>query len=501
MDGNPQGDGHEWAAPALDHLLQPQAPSAPRPRGRLRLWLTLGGVAGLLAGAIALVGTEPDRDPDEALASAQAMVDDATSFRFTISLDADGFDVGAYRDAVAANLPPDEVDEELSQVGDGTFSAQAAGEFASPDWHTTGASRFGDEAWHFEAVLADGVLYRRSGGDADDLADSEFWADHYYAEDRPDREEVLEDLAEVRADLPFSTEEFPEIAAQIDAFFAAELYLRGFGEQLGSDLEQDPRGYLDAVAGLADPSVAHTDGDRLTLRVRMQPSDDVAAVFGGEFPPAEIELDLDGDDQPLALRLFLEAAGMELRIELGFSDWGADIQIDPPPDEELEELQHDDVDELEVEDIDPEAFVDDERPNSYEHFEEVGEAIDSSPGDGPAGSRQSALTGDELRQLELPGELGLVRPAQLGDGLTLEEVVVEQVGDCTTVTIWYEGTSGYLVVWLSQEPCAAGSQPDAVLGGTAVRIDTDDPPRRDAAIESLEPVTVDQLATELDAAG
>ncbi len=96
-------------------------------------------------------------------------------------------------------------------------------------------------------------------------------------------------------------------------------------------VDQDPNQLQRLVAGATDLVVVddRPDGTRRMLG-HLPAFDEMAESSQFELAPVDLALTLDEKDRPLAAAFQVSRAGITVRVEVRFSDWGDPIQVDPP---------------------------------------------------------------------------------------------------------------------------------------------------------------------------
>lgn len=445
-------------------IAYPVVPPPPHPEPRRRAWMPWAVTAALaLVVAAAIPGAalladrgDDERDPAEALAAAQALVDDALRYTFTIE-----------GEVTSSGGAGSQVTETL--VGDG--------EWVDGSWRL-----LVDDGYSVtESILSDDTLYERSVESGEDPSD-ELWAKN---------ESLNYDLVD----------ELEAMAGEVDPATAAVAVYLGDTDSwvpaynLGISFAGDPSGFLLAVGELSDPALAAESDDGVTLSGMLQAPEDLSEAFGADLPDARVELDLDAEDRPSALRLDVGGEDVTATIEIEFSDWTGEVSVEAPADDEIDETPY------------------------------IGE--------------------DEVRAAA--GELTIVAPTMIPDDwdvtlldtvpadLAMDTTADDSIEECTVVEVdWDESLpsgaseeewdeAGYLYLWLMTDDCALRAQQtpfepggpgglpsrqnefymmlEVQMGDTVVQVDTSlDEAELDPILASLAPADVEALIDEAKAA-
>lgn len=489
MTDDPTQQPGQAGDPTFSYEVAPPLPAAPKRRRRAPLFVAMAAFVVVAVGVGFVVLSGDERDPDEALAAAQEAVADATSFRMTF----DGEMVMVLGDETAGS--------------DTTSRFSGEGESTGERWHVVSNDGYGA----YETILDGDVSYDRFADSPEELAD-ESWSkldDATYT-----REEILEEL-EVLAEEDEEDDFMPENYGDIlEVGIAASLYLGDADGSVAlasmtgasgasSGFVGDPGGFLHAIQEIADPVVADESGDTLTLATTVTAPEDMVEAYGAPLPDGRIELDLDGDDMPTALRLAVDKGENSLDIEIRFSDWDAPIEIALPSDDEID-------DEEDWEDEDFEFSFDEE--SVREAAAEVAVVAPTAIPDGWELSRFESTTPDMA--LDTEGD------ESLEDCAVVEIDWDQLLPDDASEEDWE--AAGYLYIWLVTADCALraddtpftpggpGGLPsrensyfellEVQVGDTVVQIDTSlEGAELDAVLASLAPADLEALIAQANA--
>lgn len=298
-------------------------------RGPRRGRLLVGSLAlvAVVAGAVAfLASRSSETDPDAALADAKSFVQEIESYRFelrTIERLVTGDPDGAGSDT--------------------TVRSVATGAVASPD-HWTTTSEVGDAGFGattpVEVIRLGDVGYESGGLYEDDAAASS-----------PPWIEVPSDMLEMTIDdlVEFASyaeedwfAEAPSTGAVLEAEeddpFVAQTKLQlALAGYLFMTPDGDPTGITRLVTEATEPVVEEELPDgAVRLRVRLAPVEELAEAMDEELPPVDLLLDVDEAGRPVLARFSTEVDRSSADVEITFSDWGADIDIEAPAESDID---------------------------------------------------------------------------------------------------------------------------------------------------------------------
>lgn len=305
--------------------LSPLPPSDPASvtvvrRGRGRWVIGSLSLVAVIVAAIVVLARGQDPDAEGALAAAQAVAEDASSFRFEIH---------ETRRVVTGDPDRAGSDTTVRSFTEGTVAAEDRWRVLTEDGEAFGIPmdpwemiRMGPHEYHNGPVFSEPVegvdaprWIRSEVGDTftgmDDLvAEVEMMAEDAWW---PDDEADDTYMAEVKLDL------------------AVGAYLRGAWPGQPHDLKQ-------VVLEAGEPAVEErlVDGG-LRLRVRLEPVDRIEEASGLDLPPVDVLLDLDEQERPVRARFSASVEGATADIEIRFSDWGADLTVEPPDPADIDE--------------------------------------------------------------------------------------------------------------------------------------------------------------------
>jgi hypothetical protein len=322
-DDSEQHPDQTWAAvppppPPLPPPLALEGPEAEvqvvrRGGGRGRLIVTAVVVGGLLAGGLAFIASRGDDvDPDRALAAAQDVAQGSGSFRFEL-----------------LQVSRVEVGEAGGAGSDTTTRSVTTGAVAGPDtWKITEdlGMLYADEPEIYETIRVGDTAYTDNSfpmGDVPGPSWVTFPADGM--------DVTPEELAQMYEDLQHEQESYGEMPE--DDAFKLDLVLGAYS--LGVDAL--PTDITRLVTDATEPAVEErlSDGG-IVLRTRLAPVAELAEVADVPIPPVDLMLELDEDDRPVLARFTTAAGSATADVEVRFSDWGADIVVEPPVDGDID---------------------------------------------------------------------------------------------------------------------------------------------------------------------
>lgn len=297
--------------PAYEPALHSEVQQVRRGTGRARLAVVAVVMAGLLGGGLALIASSGDDvDPDKALAAAQAVVDRSPSFRFEllqVSRVQEGDPDGSGTDTTTRTL--------------------LTGVVAAPDrWKVTEdlGTTYSDEPEVYEAIRVGDRFYTDAGsamtGDVEGPAWIEMPADS--------AEMTVDDIAAMYEDLDDSGPDGYDDAYRLDLVLAAYTL----------SLDGQPSEITRLVREAADPEVEERlPDDGVLLRTRLAPVPALAKVSAEPIPPVDLMLELDEEDRPVVARFTAESGSASADVKVSFSDWGADLSVEPPAAEDIDQ--------------------------------------------------------------------------------------------------------------------------------------------------------------------
>lgn len=210
--------------------------------------------------------------------------------------------------------------------------------------------------WVEESIRLDATHYRRSLDELDEAHDPRWVATDAAVLDELDTEDLAYELEWIDAADADDTDD--DLADADRAWRAAmrssaRLEIVATGHALDSAV--DPARLTRLVREAEDAEMVRHDGDGTTLRATVGAPEALADAIDDPLPDAEVEIDLDGDDRPLAVRVEMAENGATLRVDLRFSDWGAPIVVEAPGADEIDHTPA--VDEEAAKAADPRLLV------------------------------------------------------------------------------------------------------------------------------------------------
>lgn len=295
-------------------------------RGARRGRLLAGALAivVVVAGALAFVASGSSAtDPDEALADAQAFVQDAESYRFELQ--------------TVERLVTGDPDGAGS---DTTVRSVASGEVAGPE-HWRSRSEAGDAGFGamtpFEVVRVGDTAYQAGGLFEGDAASS---SPPWVEVPGEAMESSIDDLVEFASYAEEGWSSFPsdgDAGSEEDPYIAQEKLQLALAGYLFMAPEGDPTGITRLVTEATEPAVEEELADGgVRLRVRLAPVEELEEAIDQELPPVDLLLDLDEENRPVLAQFSTEADRSSADVEITFSDWGADIDIRAPADSDID---------------------------------------------------------------------------------------------------------------------------------------------------------------------
>jgi hypothetical protein len=223
------------------------------------------------------------------------------------------------------------------------------GRVAAPDRWSVSTDK--GAGWTEETIRTGGTLYRRSLDEHDPSNDGR-WVEAPASDIGELRaEDLVYELAWLDTQDPESGSELGEAdrAWRASMRSSARLGIVATGHALDSAV--DPARLTRLVREADDAEIIEQRADGTTLRATVPPPAALAEAIKDPLPDAEVEIDLDADDRPLAVRVELAENGATLRVDLRFSDWGTPILVDAPADDAIDHTPS--VDEEVLRTVDP----------------------------------------------------------------------------------------------------------------------------------------------------
>jgi hypothetical protein len=276
--------------------------------GRLRLVVVAVVAAALIAGVLAVIASsDPEVDPAEALAAAQAVVADTGSYRIEVL----------------------ETREVVTGDRDGAGSETTSRIVTNVV--VAGRDRWRVVVDHGDPMMGPGWEEIRIG---DTLYSNT--ASFYAPEDGPqlpgptwlaEPAELYEMTAE-DVELAFQDlEEYPDDAYRLDLTLAAYFM----------QLDGDPTSMVRLVSAATDPVLEEELEDgTVVLRTRLAPLTEYERSSKEPIPSVDLTLRLDEADRPLEARFSASAGDATADVEVRFDDWGADLTVEPPSESDVD---------------------------------------------------------------------------------------------------------------------------------------------------------------------
>ena len=275
-------------------------------------------VLALVSGAVWGLSRNGGPGPDAVLAEAQAFVGDATSYRFTITMES----------RVTTGDPAGAGAETSSR-------SVTSGAVAAPDrWTMTSeyADVMFDEPYSDTVVRSGEHVYVKASplGPATDVA-APPWVELTPEEANP----TVADLAEA---LRWMVEESdPEMGLFSDSA-AVEMLLSAYL----LDVQSTPTSIVRLVEEATTPALEERlpDGGA-RLRVRVPPvaaiADVVGTTFDHQLAPVDVLLDVDADGRPSHARFSAELGSASAELVVDLDGWGADVDVVAPAEDQVDQ--------------------------------------------------------------------------------------------------------------------------------------------------------------------
>ncbi len=263
---------------------------------------------------------------------------------------------------------------------------------------------------------------------------------------------------------------------------AVGLYLGGVPSQWnGPGAFPDPATLAGGLGDLHDPTLVRDDGSVVTVGFEVRAPGDIEEAYGSPIPEGHVELDLDPDGVPLAMRLSVRDGDNGADTAIRFKDWNEPISINAPARDS----------------IDPSSPVDDYNPRSI---------------DGIVPVRPTAMPDDwQLVSVARDRYLGLECDVLSLRWTSAAEAAVDQDGQhllmllapaaCAMAdpTEFEVGGFGDLPGRRLHTPDSAGQHVQVLVGDTVVNVTTSlGEEQLVDVLASLAPVDIDTLLDELE---
>ncbi|MFZ6005916.1 MAG: hypothetical protein ACOYXM_18500 [Actinomycetota bacterium] len=286
-------------------------------RGSGRARLAIGVVVGLgivAAGLAVVISGGDDIDPQRALAAAQAVVESSESFTFE-QLQVSRVEIG----------DPD------GAGSDTTTRSLTKGTVAAADrWRIEEdlGFGFGIESETYETIRIGDTVYSQG---AFAMPGEEVVGPTWIAGPSDQLEMSVDDLAAMYGEI----EELPEdeMMGGFDDGYKLDLAIGAYLLESSGQPTEITR----LVSAATDPQVEQqlSDGG-VVLRARLAPVAELAEVAAEPIPAVDVLLELDAEDRPQLVRFTASAGTASADVEVKFSDWGADLAVDPPAEGDID---------------------------------------------------------------------------------------------------------------------------------------------------------------------
>jgi hypothetical protein len=263
---------------------------------------------------VVVVGGGNDIDADEALEKAQAFVEDAQSYRYEL-LDTRRVTVG---DPAGAG-------------SDTTTRALTTGEVVdSEHWHVVEQDGY-DTEFTYETIRDGETVFSNWAMTLDDEGiDVPGWTAGAASE-----VPTMDELVEMYTWEPEASddEEHDEIDRQYDAEQRLDLALASYM----LPISEDPGAVKRLIVEASDPVVEEQLADGgVRLRTRLAPVPELAELADPPAPPVDLLLDLDETGRPVLAQFTAGVEGASSEIEVRYRDWGSQVDVIPPPDDDVD---------------------------------------------------------------------------------------------------------------------------------------------------------------------
>lgn len=281
--------------------------------GRLRWAAAFVALVAIVVGAVVVVASsDDDVDPDEALAAAQELVEEAESYRFQLrqtSHQVTGEEGGSGSETTTRTVTNGAV------AGEDRWSLSYP---ANSDPYMEGMTAS-------ETRRVGEVVYSTGGDDEDLPAVGPAW----YRRPAGAYSMTVDDFAE-----------------ELESF-EDEAYGDGFDDQYRASLvlsaymlpiDDDPSNLERVIAASEEPAVEEDLADGgVRLRTTLPPIPELEEASSDPLPPVEVLLDLDAERRPTLAKFEVAIARASEILEITFEDWGDEVVIDAPSDGEIDQ--------------------------------------------------------------------------------------------------------------------------------------------------------------------
>lgn len=282
------------------HEVAPEVgPTSGGKRGVARVVVGVVAAAAVVAGGAVVVSQRGGEDATgrERLVDLQAFVGEHSSYSYTI----DAAQTAASAAAGPGSSSTTRTHSEVEVTADDEWHVTVDG----GDWATE-LLRISDDAWERYADSVDGL-------------DAEQWA----AFDGATVDQIIAEMTDAAGMLGLDPEEdLGWTAEEADA-------MEAIAEALA--FTSSPAGTVEVIAAAVDAEVVRSDDEGSTLRLTPKAPEGGTTDDGAESPATlTVEVDLDIDGIPSALRMVSRAGSMSADVAVRFTDWDLDAPLAPP---------------------------------------------------------------------------------------------------------------------------------------------------------------------------
>lgn len=314
-------------------------------RGRLRWAVAFVAVIAVVAGLFVLLGGDDDIDADARLAAAQAFLAEGPSYRFDLT----------DTSRVTTGDPEGTGSETTSRI-------VTRGEVAAPDrWSV--AQDAGDQGGYGTSPLGGlGGASRRLGDQlyvrldpfsVDGGSSSPPWVQMPVSDDQRPTASSYAAMYAMAEDEEEGEDGFPDgVLDPFDAQWRLEALVSAYLLPVSAD----PTNVERLVRDAAEPEVEERlAGGGVRLRTTLDPFPEFEEASDEPIPAVTVLLDLDAEDRPVVVRLDTSVEGASRSSEVRFRDWGGDVPVVVPGDDEIDRTPW--IAEEDIAELDPSLLV------------------------------------------------------------------------------------------------------------------------------------------------
>jgi hypothetical protein len=226
----------------------------------------------------------------------------------------------------------------------------------------------------------------------------------------------------------------------------------------------------------------------------LAPIPELAAALDDPAPPIDLVVDLDEQDRPTAVRFSAAIDGASAKVDVRFADWGADLDVQPPAEADIDRTPW--VTEEALAALDPDLLV---APQDVADLDLIGATADTSDEECPQLWLEYASQADEQRFAAMSEEEILDDES---DWRYLEVTLIS--ADCAADyggTDWEGNDLGDFEDTLDGRPVRGSTDYlEVLVGDVVVQLDnTLSDAEVEAVVRSLRPVTADALVARIPA--